>query len=242
MAVALEQTVAATESQEYLQAGTVAGTLTGVTAGSTIVVQVAQFASGASRTWTIADDVNSGDYDERVFETDGAGQGRHVAIHTKYDVAAGDTEITLTPNFDIELEVVMYEVSGVGAAPTLVTSSIAGVSGDVDGTFGYPCSADGTVIDTTTAAFICSLTSYHANPFSVVAGSGFTLDVGGGSNRWAIQAGIFSSAETDQRGFFGEDGANRNFAGGILALEEEAVAGGMAWPSPIKQMAHLLNR
>ena len=242
MAVTLEQTVVTAE-QTYTSSGVALDTMFGVTAGSTIVVCVMKHASG-TRTWTIADDVNSGDYDERANEVDGNGSGKKITIHTKYNVAAGDTIVTLTSNADIGLPIAMYEVSGVGATPTLVVSTLAATSSDVDATFGYPCSADGTVIDTTTAAFICSCMALHANPGSVVAGSGFTLDSGGGSNRWASQSGIFSSAEADNRGFFGEGGVNRHWAGGVLALEEEAAGGsvGSVLSSPVQRNHHLLRR
>ena len=191
-----------------------------VTAGSTLIAFLHQ-PSSDSRTFGVEDDVD-GSWTALTAQSRGGGGGFVSQIFYITNHTGGTVTVTVTSNANVVKEVHLVEISD---STFDVESSIAGLSTDIDGTLGYPCSADSTVIDTAADVFVIAGVTIAGGNSVDGGGSGYT-NLHTPSSTSATQYKTSASALTNERGWVAESGTNRNYSGAIASFVAAGGGGG----------------
>ena len=187
-----------------------------VTAGSTLILTLTNTDTN-TRTYSVSDDVDGA----WTALTKSILSGVETQIFYKTNHSGGATTVTVSSNFGAVKRVSWLEITASSA------DQDSNYVGAVDATFGYPCSADATVIDTGANVFVVAALALNATGSIDTVTSPWTEMYNDGV-RQAHKYRSSDTALTNERGFFAESGTNRT---AISAIASFTGTGG-GTPSP----------
>ena len=188
--------------------GTVGSWDQAVAAGSTLIL-VIQNSSSSDRSYGCSDDVD-GTWDD--FPVSKTTDLRQTKIFYKRNHTGGTVNVTVTSNFNIAKTITLVEIS-----ESWVDVYSRNQSVSVDGTNGYPSSADSTVIDTSTDVFVIAALTLTASGVISTASAPWTELYNNGTNK-SVKYRTSATALTNERGYFEEAGTNRLGCAAIAAF------------------------
>lgn len=199
-------------TEKVVTAGTSDSVSYACTAGNLLVVCVCQTSTNP-RTFSVSDGVNTWATDKTQTAT-----GNHlVYIFSAVAATSATLTITVTASGSANFSINCIEASGCKTSSPVQTSS----SIDEAGTNSHVCSADATVIDTTTDCFIVTCSSTAGNFGTRTAGTGFTQIASNVGS--CVMYGAFATPQSNLRGSYTAQN-NRPTAGAIVAYEVAAAA------------------
>lgn len=213
-----------TNGTSYVLTGTVGSWNVAVTAGSTLICVIHDTGS-AIRTYSVSDDVDGAWTGLTQAQ---APSGRSAKLSYTTGHTGGTVTVTVSSNFNSVKRVQLLEISD---STFDVESTISSASTGVDASLGYPCSADGTVIDTAADVFIVSAVTLDAAGNPTGGAGGYTALYGG--TQWRSQYLRSASALTNERGWIAEAGTDRSFAGVIASWAAAGGGGGGTTPKGV---------
>lgn len=196
-----------------ISGSTISLPLTGVAAGSALIVAVAQTGAG-TRSYTAADDV-AGSLTSLVsyFPT----LARGVQIFVVYNVAAGSHTVTVTQSStSVTAQATIIEWSGLGTGAT----AIVGTFDDGAAANTHYCAEVGSIDTTGPCAIICAwgLNSFSGISAYAAGTSGVAYTRATGTPGPLVQYYDAASAVTDERGEWSHTGTNQRGFSAMVAL------------------------
>lgn len=187
-------------------------TLTGVTAGSTLVIGLLQ-AGSAIRNY-------------RVNPLDGKGWHRPVFLNPSQAIAvfilegvtAGNHSITVTPNSGSSFVFLVFELGGV---PRVALDTFSVLDESVNSN-SHISAASGTVIDTAADVVIICGGVLSSSASTTVPGTGYTSAHSDAANGYHFQYLTSASPLTDEQGAWAHTGTARQSLGFIISLKTAA--------------------
>ncbi len=198
--------------------GSTSLSLTGVAAGNTVIVLIAQY-SADNRTYSVSDDVVGAYTNDKFFQGSTA---RRVSFQSFRNHPGGNITISVTPSASSQFVAAAIEVSGLDDAATPITGEFS----DAGNTNTHHCAAVGE-IDTSGAALILIAGALNSQAgVTSVNPTGSYTEIDAGLNQAFLAYWDAPSAVTDERGQWTSGGTARTGIGAIIAYPAGVGGGG----------------